>query len=80
MQLMQNALGLDAPALRAFNADGTGHGASATQFADQLVSLYTFGGLFLEWSNRPRTATPIADDRQLASPYARRLAASFEER
>jgi len=41
MQLMQNTLGLDAPAPRAFTADETGHGASATQFADQLVSIYT---------------------------------------
>jgi len=41
MQLMQNALGLDAPRRHrhTFTADGTEHGTLATQFADQLVSL-----------------------------------------
>jgi len=65
----------------------TGEGASAMQFAGQQ-SLHMSGRFvpLMKQPVTPHTVTLIADDwqladdRQLASPYALRVAASFKER
>jgi len=59
----------------------TGEGASATQFAGQSVisRVRQFRSLN-EAAGRAVYAMPIADDRQLVSPYVVRPAASFKER
>jgi len=59
----------------------TGEGASATQFAGQSVTSHDrwFCSLNEAASRATFTATLIADNRQLGSPYVERSAASFKD-